>query len=715
MSDNSDLNTASLDEVFIKYGYEVKKNDENVRVYILRQGMYYGAEIIPLNDKADTKKIIDEFTMAGFTCMLRRYKSVKEAEDKLFEGFFNTRFTSERIKKKYQAFTQKQIRHAAKNAEYKYINSPFRKNNNPGYEKEHNLVADVMKIFEMSGPQFIIIEASAGFGKTCTAYEILRELSEKYPIRNPLFTELSRNRQAKIFKYVLLSEIEEEFHSMINSELVTYHIKSGRIPLIIDGFDELLSKDQVKGKSDAVGNDFEQVETMLSTIADLLHGDAKIIMTSRKTALFSGEEFLRWTESYKGQFNVERYIIKEPRINDWLDEAKIEMLESAAIPIKLVANPVLLSYIRYLDSSLFARLLKSPDTIVNKYFQALLEREQVRQNLLLEPALQLRIFKRLATSFAEFNITSEERGFVKELIIEYNNDELDSCREAYEPSARPTLDELANTLTNHALLDRIGNKGNNIGFINDFVFGTLIGQVLIEKNGNSVKNLPESIAELAVISFKFQNKEKQLKLWHVLSQKMYEFSDRFRLIIDLNLKEQILGSFDGEVFESIQFKDIKFDQNSNFKRCIFNDCKFSYCSFNLDQFEETSFMDCNFWDCSVIKNPNKNYTDAISTFGCVDSGKGFIKEFNLHDDCGEFDSDSSDIDYKKLILEKFFKVDGKSVKMIQISHIENEYEGDLQKRIAKEVHSLSMKGLITLDGDKASLTSDGISYYHKNY
>ena len=715
MSDNSDLNTASLDEVFIKYGYEVKNNYENVRVYILRQGMYYGAEIIPLNDKADTETIVNEFTLSGFTCMLRKYNSVEEAEDKLFEGFFNTRFTGERIKRKYKAFTQKQIRHATKNAEYKYINSPFRKNNNPKYEKENDLVADVMKVFKKDGPQFVIIEASAGFGKTCTAYEVLRELSETYPLRNPLFTELSRNRQAKIFKYVLLSEIEEEFHSMMNSELVTHHIRSGRIPLIIDGFDELLSKDQVKGKNEAAGNDFEQVETMLSTIADLLHGDAKIIMTSRKTALFSGEEFFKWVESYKGQFNVERYIIKEPRINDWLDETKIEMLEHAAIPIKLVANPVLLSYMRYVNSSLFARLLKSPDTIVNKYFQALLEREQIRQNLLLDPSVQLRIFKRLAISFAEFNITSEERSFVKELIIEYSKEELDCCREAYEPSARPTLDELANTLTNHALLDRIGSKGNNIGFINDFVFGTLIGQVLIEKDEKDVKNLPENIVELAVISFKFQNKEKQLKLWNVLSLEIFKFSDKFKLIIDLNLKEQIFGDFDGEVFESIQFKDIKFDQNCNFKRCVFNDCKFSYCSFDLDQFEETSFMDCNFWDCSVIKNPDKNYLDAISTFGCVDSGRGFIKQFDLHDDSNGSDFNKSNTDYKRLILEKFFKVDGKSVKMIQISHIENEYEGDLQKIIAKEVHGLSIKGLITLDGDKASLTSDGISYFHKNY
>ena len=59
-----------------------------------------------------------------------------------------------------------------------------------------------------------------------------------------MFTELARNRSANIFKYILLDEINIEYPTL-NLELVTKEIKNGRIPLIIDGFDELIIKTDV--------------------------------------------------------------------------------------------------------------------------------------------------------------------------------------------------------------------------------------------------------------------------------------------------------------------------------------------------------------------------------------------------------------------------------------------------------------------------------------
>lgn len=92
---------------------------------------------------------------------------------------------------------------------------------------------------------------------------------------------MSRNRDAKQFKYILWSEIDKEKDTTAKQELVVYNIKKGKIPLIIDGFDELLSKNIDNGKAGQL-NEFEQVETMLSTIGDLLTDEAKIILTSRK-------------------------------------------------------------------------------------------------------------------------------------------------------------------------------------------------------------------------------------------------------------------------------------------------------------------------------------------------------------------------------------------------------------------------------------------------
>lgn len=57
----------------------------------------------------------------------------------------------------------------------------------------------------------------------------------------PIFTELSKNRKAALFRYVLLDEIDRKFTSL-SSELVISEIRNGKVPLIIDGFDELISR-----------------------------------------------------------------------------------------------------------------------------------------------------------------------------------------------------------------------------------------------------------------------------------------------------------------------------------------------------------------------------------------------------------------------------------------------------------------------------------------
>ena len=183
-----------------------------------------------------------------------------------------------------------------------------------------------------------------------------------------MFTELSRNREAKLFKYVLWSEIENEYQSSISNALVTYNIKSGRIPLIIDGFDELLTKNLDSGGLD-LSDDFEQVETMLSTIGDLLQGNAKVILTSRKTAIFAGSEFYEWTEKYNHKFEVVRFLLERPNVKQWLRADRYNIIKSNNIPLDYIANPVLLTYLRNVGEEEFSALIEIPEKITQKYFE----------------------------------------------------------------------------------------------------------------------------------------------------------------------------------------------------------------------------------------------------------------------------------------------------------------------------------------------------------
>ncbi len=197
-------------------------------------------------------------------------------------------------------------------------------------EESDSLIEIVNSILKRNHPQLVIIEAAAGYGKTCASYEILNRLVNKSDqILSPLFTELSKNRSAKIFRYILLDEIDLEFPTL-NSELVIHEIKTGRIPLIIDGFDELLEKVNVSNID--ISDAFGEIETMLNTIGNLLDKNAKIILTTRKTAIFSGFEFDKWVQKWDNKFEVTRFSLKEPRIKDWLGTERFSIVKNSEYP-----------------------------------------------------------------------------------------------------------------------------------------------------------------------------------------------------------------------------------------------------------------------------------------------------------------------------------------------------------------------------------------------
>ena len=87
----------------------------------------------------------------------------------------------------------------------------------------------------------------------------------------PIYIELSKNRTASIFRYILLDEIDRKF-SFMNTEVVQEEIARGFVPLVIDGFDELISRAMkvLQETNEDIIPQFEDAETMLDTIADLL-------------------------------------------------------------------------------------------------------------------------------------------------------------------------------------------------------------------------------------------------------------------------------------------------------------------------------------------------------------------------------------------------------------------------------------------------------------
>lgn len=418
------INTDELDGLFIQYGYTLQEQRESCRVYLLRQGMYYGAEIV-IFDGSEQTELAAGYADSGFSVKRQYFKSIEEAEEYLFKGFFKTEVSRLEIESRYRDFSEKQVRPYGKDSgiSYQYIQMPFSvyKDNYDEGKQGTDLLETIFRQIESPGAHLVIVEAAAGYGKTCTSHELYHTFLDRDSQRaiKPIFTELSRNRDAKQFKYVLWSEIDKEKATTAKQDLVVYNIRKGRIPLIIDGFDELLSKDIDSGSDEGL-DEFQQVETMLSTIGSLLQDEAKIILTSRKTAIFAGAAFEQWIEGYNEAFDVMRIQLERPRIESWLSTERFDQLTNAGIPLRHIANPVLLTYLRNISDDEFTEVISTPGDITQKYFQFLLSRERERQDLIISVGDQLAIFEQLALNFLEFDFMGDTRQFVKEMIVDYN-------------------------------------------------------------------------------------------------------------------------------------------------------------------------------------------------------------------------------------------------------------------------------------------------------
>ncbi|MGI2171952.1 NACHT domain-containing protein [Shewanella sp. MF05960] len=486
---------------------------------------------------------------------------------------------------------------------YSYIHVPYLKNNK---KEETDIIQDICDNLLVDGPQLNIIEAPAGFGKTCTSYEIINTLVSNYknaPI--PFFTEFSRDRQARVFSHIFVREVDRSFNS-VKSDVVIDEVKQGKIVVVLDGFDELLHD---KGDSLDDNVKFENAEPMLETIGELLTSNAKIILTSRRSAIFDGEMFNEWISRYEDKFSINRYKLDKPEIQNWLPSSRLEMLNNTSIDITKLSNPVLLSFLRFINDELFEKLCKTPSQIVEYYFSSMLNREMDRQELRMSPQQQTELLKFVATDMCDNNYTADSKERIIKVIKKQGAELLNEVRTLYSPKDRPTIDKLATTLSNHAFFDRSNQGENNIQFINEFVFGNYISESIISCNDEWFAS-DERFVEPAVLSYLARDYASKKILWHNLKS-MNEFLElstrmKFEAYLTDNIENEVYSNAD---ITSINIKDLDIFKVGKIQGSIFNECLFTRINFNLDNFEDITFLNCAFWDCTFKshKPPEVNF------------------------------------------------------------------------------------------------------------
>lgn len=690
-------------KLYERYGYRSLEIADEYMIFALENVMYPAVDILIFDgntQKHFPKK--NEYSENGYGVRITVYHGLASIEEYLFKGFFRVEIVAQQLETNYSRYAEKQMKlYSRDKSDYRYIPIPYTVEANfEAIPDTAELVDSIFSKMQGERPVLIIIEAAAGYGKTSTAYELIHRYTSKMRGVRPFFMELAKDRNASNFHYLLLSQIEQQFDILIKSDVVLENIRQGRIPLIIDGFDELLSADLDNG---GVNVDFKEVETMLSTIAELLTDHSKVVLTTRKTAIFSGESFIEWY--YKRidssfNFDIIRYQLSAPSLQDWLDARRRKAFGERHIGSS-IANPVLMGYLRYIDDKEFDEIIQDPYLLTDKFFSFMLKREIERQDLPFSVSEQFRILRRLAALFGGFNITSDTRANVKQSLYELNRHLID------QKAVNKEADTIANALTNHALLDRKGNE--NIGFLNDFIFGMLFMHSVVNDDKDMVDYYRETsypFLEKAILAAAVADVTDR----SIFYDRLHSFctlNNTLRFWASVKLKGCTIGRFRGEAFdagtlynavEGCSFAD---GIGNTITECSFTNIVFRQCRFNFEQITGCTFINCRFVDCT-----KQGTTLQCEFYNCSERpDQHFIEEAPVMTQQEEYNESM----LRRDILLSFMKVNGHTRRMKTISRLRDDFTAkDGKFNFKKTFNSLCADGCIYCNGDKAYLTNDGM-------
>lgn len=632
-----------ITDIYKSYGFEYRKDlsEPNLLVFTITLGVFDNAIILSTIKEASAESLESELKDLGFQVKVDNFVSLKQTEESLFSGFFSVKKTKAGFRRDYNSHINNIIQSfPADGASYSYIKSPFVKNSY-SFGDDKDILEDIYAEVVGDGPRLVLIEAAAGFGKTCTAYEVGKIISEQDDDHIVLFAELSRDRQAKIFNHVLYKEVARSFPA-VSPDLVIREIKKGKIIVILDGFDELLNEREDERFQ------FEKSQAMLETIGKILELDAKVILTTRKTAILQGDDFDEWISSHSDSFSFTRYSLKSPSIRSWLSYERHEKLEASRINIKNLSNPVLLTFLRFISDTEFDDVLSDPNAIVDKYFVLLLRREIERQTLELTVSEQSDFMRRLAQHMIKSNFTRD----TKESIVKYFSESevslIELSRSRYSPEYRPTFEEMLEKLSNHALLDR-SSIDEKIGFVNNFVLGHFVAMDLMDTKGEW---LADSIfLEAAVNAYSSRTHDQRLAAWERLTDSLEYASDDERLRLELSLLERVSGTYNNKQFNEIVFDTSSFFDTGKLTSCYFNECTFKDCNFDFSRISNCTFISCLFYNCTSTDNIGNN--EFISPHMDDASSESFLIALTP---TTPLDQIAEENEIKAYILEKFWPV-----------------------------------------------------------
>ncbi|MGH3718365.1 MAG: TIR domain-containing protein [Pseudonocardiaceae bacterium] len=247
-----------------------------------------------------------------------------------------------------------------------YVPQRFRELGHGDQPIHEDLADELVRLAKSDCQRFLLVLGNAGRGKTFLLREVTRRIAETAPHLIPILIELRALDKTHTVHGLVAAHLANHGEGLPNLTSFDYMLREGRIILLFDGFDELVTRIT-----------YDRAAEHLHTLLEAAQDRAKIIVTSRTEHFRSDAQVFTtlgeqvglmphrrilavegFTSTEIRRYLVNRYGGDQPRA-----DARWNMIKSIQNLLELSENPRMLSFIAALDADRLRAVADAQHTI----------------------------------------------------------------------------------------------------------------------------------------------------------------------------------------------------------------------------------------------------------------------------------------------------------------------------------------------------------------
>ncbi|MEV4171502.1 TIR domain-containing protein [Nonomuraea sp. NPDC049709] len=246
-----------------------------------------------------------------------------------------------------------------------YVPQRYRELDRPGSQVRQGLTDELMRLLAADHGRFLLLLGDFGHGKTFALRELARRIPVELPHLTPILIELRALDKAHSVDALVAAHLAGHGEEFIDLKAFRYLLRQGRIVLLFDGFDELVTR-----------LTYDRAADHLATLLAAADDKAKIVVASRTQHFKSHSQVLTSLGEMVGVLPQRRVLSVEDftpdQIRSYLanrfaggDEAAARMSLMGEIEdlLALAQNPRMLSFIADLDADRLRTVAEARHTI----------------------------------------------------------------------------------------------------------------------------------------------------------------------------------------------------------------------------------------------------------------------------------------------------------------------------------------------------------------